>query len=389
MYPSRLNLDVALGKDLAAINEAGLLRQMKTVESIQGPEVRLGGRQVLLLCSNNYLGLASHPRLIEAAREATTRWGTSSVSSRLISGHMHPHEQCERRLAAWTNTQSALLFSTGYQANLSVVTALGGPGDLVVSDQLNHASIIDGCRLARADVAVYDHCDSDHLESILAANRQRRRVLVITETVFSMDGDLAPLADISLACRRHGAWLMVDEAHASGIFGKRGSGLAEEAGIEADVHVGTLGKALGSFGAYVAGSRRLIDLLINRARPFIFTTGLPPAAAAAADTAAQLIEADPGPRDGLRRRARSLGQRLRKAGLNVPNTDSQIIPIITGSVRDTVAASERLLERGIYVAAIRPPTVPADTSRLRLSIMATHSEEHLERAYQEIVDCIA
>ena len=380
MSPSRLNLDVALGKDLAAINEAGLLRQMKTVESMQGPEVTLAGRRVLLLCSNNYLGLASHPRLVEAAREATARWGTSSVSSRLISGHMQPHEQCERRLAAWTNTQSALLFSTGYQANLSVVTALGGPGDLVVSDQLNHASIIDGCRLARADVAVYDHCDSDHLESILAANRQRRRVLVITETVFSMDGDLAPLADISRACRRHGAWLVVDEAHASGIFGKRGSGLAEESGIEADVHVGTLGKALGgAAGGYVAASEDAIAVLEQRARPSLFSNALPATVACSARKAIEILESQPELVSQLHSNVAVIRAGLANLGFDCPASPTAIIPIMIGDAADAIQKSERLLELGVMVIGFAYPVVPQGEARLRVQVSAALEESHLEK----------
>ncbi len=397
-----------LGGELAAIDRAGLRRALRRIESAQEPVVEIDGREVLLFCSNNYLGLANHPEVVAAAVSATERYGASAVSSRLISGHMSAHADLEDRLAAWKRTEAALVFSTGYQANLGTITSLVGRGDVVVSDELNHASLIDGARLSRADITVFRHNDTAHLEEILRDldNRgasptalagssdtgaaRRPRVLVVTESVFSMDGDHAPLADIARLTERYGAWLMVDEAHAAGVFGPAGAGLVAELGLtdRVDVHVGTLGKALGSFGAYVAGSRVLIDLLINRARAFIFTTGLPPATAAAAQAALEVVAREPERAAGLLRRARDLGAELGAAGLRVPHMESQILPILVGEASDTVAAAEALLARGIYVAAIRPPTVPAGTSRLRLSLMATHTDEQIARTVAAIRECV-
>ncbi len=385
------DLDSALAGDLGAIEAAGLRRHLRRIESAQEPVVTMDGRDYLLLCSNNYLGLANHPEVVEAAREATARYGASSVSSRLIAGNMTAHADLEERIAAWKGTEAALVFSTGYQANIGVITSLVGEGDVVVSDELNHASIIDGCRLSRARAVIYRHNDVDHLASVLADNNTARRTLIVTESVFSMDGDLAPLVDIAAAAERAGAWLMVDEAHGAGVFGPRGAGVVAELGLTEAVHVrmGTLGKALASFGAYVAGSTTLIDALINRARPFIFTTGLPPSAAAAAEAAIEIIEREPERSAGLLARARTLGGRLRAAGLDVPNVESQILPVVIGEAEQALAVATRLLERGIYVAAIRPPTVPAGTSRLRLSLMATHSEDHIERVATALMESVA
>ncbi len=387
----RPDLVSAARSELDATRERGLWRHLREIESAQGPSVTLAGREVLLFCSNNYLGLADHPEVVQAALDATSRYGTSSVSSRLISGHMTPHANLEERLADWKGSAAALAFSTGFQANLGVIGSLVRSGDLVLSDSLNHASIIDGCRLSKAQIEIFRHSDVSHLESLLEQHANAaRRLLVVTESVFSMDGDCAPLADMVAVCQKHGAWLMVDEAHAVGVFGKTGAGLVHELGLTdaVDVQIGTLGKALGSFGAYVAGSRELIDLLINRARSFIFTTGLPPAAAAAADAAIALCQREPERASGLRQRVAKLGTALRTAGLDVPHCESQILPVLVGDARRAVRAAERLLERGLYVAAIREPTVPPGTARLRLSVMASHREDHLETLVKALPECV-
>ncbi len=377
---ARPGLDEALAHDLERIDDLGLRRVLRRIDSVQDSEVDIEGRRFLLFCSNNYLGLASHPEVIEAAVAATRDYGTSAVSSRLISGHMHPHQRLERTIAEWKGCENALVFSTGYQANIGTIGALTGAGDVVISDELNHASIIDGCRLSRAAVDIYRHNDTDHLAELLAKHAGAGRVLVVTESVFSMDGDKAPLQDIAGLTRNHGAWLMVDEAHAAGVFGPGGAGLVAELGIEdkVDVRIGTLGKALASFGAYAAGSRTLIDTLVNRARSFIFTTGLPPAAAAAAGASIGIIRREPERARSLLTRSRALGLRLRAAGLEVSHVDSQILPVVIGKADDAVAVARKLLDRGIYVAAIRPPTVPEGTSRLRVSLMATHTEEQID-----------
>ncbi len=384
-------LAAELAREMEVTEAAGLKRRLRIIEGAQQNVVSLAGREVVLLCSNNYLGLANRTEVVEAAARATRDFGAGAVSSRLISGHMSAHAALEERLAEWKGTEAALVFSTGYQANIGVISSLVGPGDVVVSDELNHASLIDGCRLSRADVAIYRHNDADHLRGVLAARRGSRRVLVITESVFSMDGDIAPLADIAAATREHGGWLMVDEAHGAGVFGPCGAGVAAELGLgdSVDIHMGTLGKALGSFGAYVAGSRALIDHLINRARSFIFSTGLPPSAAAAAEAAIAILQREPDLGLGLRRRARDLGLRLRRAGIAVTNLDSQILPILIGDARATVAVAEALLERGYYVAAIRPPTVPEGTSRLRLSLMATHDDAQIGGVERALVELLA
>lgn len=387
----RPGLDSVLATELEAVEARGLLRRLRVIGGAQDAVVQVEGREAVLLCSNNYLGLASHPEVVHAAARATRDYGASAVSSRLISGHMTPHAVLEAKIAAWKGVEAALLFSTGYHANVGVISSVVGSEDVVVSDELNHASIIDGCRLSRARVAVYRHNDVAHLREVLAASSGARRVLVVTESVFSMDGDLAPLTEIADAAADHGAWLMVDEAHAAGVFGPAGAGLVAALGITSrvDIHMGTLGKALGSFGAYVAGSRRLVDHLVNRARSFIFTTGLPPSAVAAAGAALDVIAREPERAEGLLQRARALGEELRKAGLDVPNVDSQILPVMVGDARAAVAAATQLLDRGFYVAAIRPPTVPPGTSRLRLSLMATHTTAHIDGVAAQLVDILA
>lgn len=383
----RLPLDESLAAELREIDNNGLLRQLREISSAQSPSITLQGREILLFCSNNYLGLANDPRLVAASVKATQRHGASAVSSRLISGHMSSHAELEANLAAWKQREAALVFSTGFQANIGLITSLVGPGDVVVSDELNHASIIDGCRLSRAKILVYRHNDLDHLRETLITARSARRVLVVTESVFSMDGDRAPLVQIAEMTKAEGAWLAVDEAHAAGVLGPDGAGLVAELGLheQVDAVVGTLGKALGSFGAYVAGSRQLVDLLVNRARSFIFTTALPPSAVAASNAAIEICRSEPERRARLLQKARALGESLRRGGLEVPNIDSQILPILIGGAEQTVALAQDLLDAGLYVAAIRPPTVAPGTSRLRLSLMATHSDEQIEQARTEIV----
>jgi len=384
------SLDAAVAIELEQVRGAGLERRLRLIEGEQGPAVTIDGKRYLLFCSNNYLGLATHPDVVAAAQTALDRYGTSAVSSRLISGHMTAHAELEETIARWKRVEAALVFSTGYQANVGVLTALLGRDDVVLSDALNHASIIDGCRLSRARIAVYRHNDLDHLAERLAETAGARRRLVVTESIFSMDGDRAPLADIADLCERFGAWLMVDEAHAAGVFGPRGAGLAAQCGVSerVAVHVGTLGKALGSFGAYVAGSRMLVDLLVNHARPFIFTTGLPPASAAAARAAIEVVQREPERARGLLERAARLGAELRRAGLTVPHVDSQILPVLVGEAERAVTVGERLLDEGVYVAAIRPPTVPPGTSRLRVSLMATHTDADIETATSAIVTAL-
>jgi 8-amino-7-oxononanoate synthase len=363
------------------LRERGLYRRMKVVSGPQGPRVLLDGKPVLLLCSNNYLGLADHPRVREAAAEAAMRYGAGAGASRLVSGNMTIHRRLEEQLADFERAESCLLFGSGYLANAGVVSALAGEGDVVFSDALNHASIIDGCRLARADTFVYDHLDMGHLEWGLR-QAEGRGSLIVTDGVFSMDGDVAPLAEIAGLAQRYDVRVLVDEAHGTGALGPDGRGAVAAAGLEdeIDVIVGTLGKSLGSYGAYVCCERSLAKYLINSARTLIFSTALPPPAVAAAMAALGLLREQPRRVEKLQRNGRVLREALVSHGLPVGPSETQIIPLIVGDAAETVRASERALERGVFAQAIRPPTVPEDTSRLRLAVMASHTRSELREA---------
>ena len=377
------------GERLEAIREAGLLRRLRTVGSAQGPRISLDGREVLLLCSNDYLGLAAHPTVRSAAIEATERWGTGCGASRLVSGNMEPHERLERRLATFHGAPAALLFGSGYLANTGIVAALARRGDIVYSDELIHASIIDGCRLAGATTFVYRHGDVEHLGWALERTPGHAG-LIVTDGLFSMDGDVAPLRRLRELASRHGAKLMVDDAHAVGALGPGGRGSVAEAGLagDVDVLVGTLGKSLGSYGAYACVSRELRELLVNTARPLIFSTGLPPACAAAAEAALGVMAAEPARIARLRDNARTLRDALRDAGLGAGGAGAQIIPVHVGDPDRAVAACRRALDDGVYAQAIRPPTVPDGTSRLRLTVMEGHGEEELRAAAAAIAAAV-
>jgi len=366
---------------LEELRERGLYRRLRLIEGPQGPRVLLGEREVLLLCSNNYLGLADDRRVREAAAEAALRWGAGAGASRLISGNMEPHRDLERRLAAFKGYEAALLFGSGYLANTGVIAALAGRDQVVFSDELNHASIVDGCRLARAETFVYRHGDLEHLSSGLREAGERA-ALIVSDGVFSMDGDVAPLAGLSELARRHRCRLMVDEAHATGAIGPGGRGSVAAAGLsgEVDVVVGTLGKALGSYGAYVCADPKTVDLLVNCARPFIFSTAPPPPAVGAATAALGLLEAEPERVERLQANAATLRQALAAAGLDVGRSRTQIVPVEVGAAEATMELCERLLKRGVFAQGIRPPTVPAGSSRLRLTVMATHNPAELREA---------
>ena len=366
---------------LDELSELGLYRRMRLVSGPQGPRVVLDGKPVLLLCSNNYLGLADHPRLREAAAEAAMRWGVGAGASRLVSGTMTVHRRLEERLASFKGTETALLFGSGYLANVGVVSALAGAGDVVFSDELNHASIIDGCRLSRADTAVYRHADVEHLEWCIERAEGRRGV-VVTDSVFSMDGDIAPLEDLVDLAQRHGLRLVVDEAHATGTLGPDGRGAVAEAGLEGevDVVVGTLGKALGSYGAFAACSAKMAQYLTNCARSLIFSTALPPPAVAGALAALELLCEQPRRVEKLQANADVLRTELAREGFDVAGSGTQIVPIIVGDAEMAMRICEAALERGVFAQAIRPPTVPEGTSRLRLAVMASHSKAELRDA---------
>ena len=380
MPTAGLDLDAELRTDLARIDQAGLTRRLTSIESAPDAEVTIANERLILLSSNNYLGLASHPSLKEAARTAIEIYGAGTGSSRLIAGHFELHAEVETRLAAFKQTEAALLFPSGYQANLGTITALVGRDDHVFSDELNHASIIDGCRLSRATVHVYPHGDVRALETAIARIPPGGRRLIVSDSIFSMDGDRAPLAELVEIAEHYHSILMVDEAHATGVLGPHGAGLVDAMGLSdrVPVQMGTLGKALGSAGAYVAGSRILIDLLINRARSFIFTTGLPPASVAAAGAALDVVAVEPERRASLFANAAYLRDGLVSLELPVGG-DTHILPIVLGDNARTVAFAAALRRHGVLVHPIRPPTVPPGTARLRVTPMATHTRVQLDR----------
>ena len=370
-----------LQRRLEELRELGLHRRLRLVETPQGERVTLDGRSVLLLCSNDYLGFAGHPAVRRAAAEAALTWGAGAGASRLVSGNMAAHTELEGRLAAFKRTASALLVGSGYLANLGVVSALAREGEVVFSDALNHASIVDGCRLSRAETFVYRHADVEHLEWGLR-QAGNRAALIVTDGVFSMDGDVAPLAEIHSLARRHGARLAVDEAHGTGAVGPGGRGAVAAAGLEGevDVVVGTLGKALGSYGAFVCCDARTADYLVNTMRPLIFSTALPPSVPAAASAALDLLQSEPERPRRLQANAALLRAELADRGVAVGPSETQIIPLLVGEADATMRACERALEHGVFAQGIRPPTVAPGTSRLRLTVMATHSQADLRDA---------
>jgi glycine C-acetyltransferase/8-amino-7-oxononanoate synthase len=372
---------------LDELKALGLSRRTRLVSGPQGPHVVLDGKPVLLLCSNNYLGLADHPRVRAAAAEAAMRWGVGTGASRLVSGTMTIHRRLEERLAAFTARETALLFGSGYLANAGVVAALARPGDVVFSDALNHASIIDGCRLSRSEVFIYDHCDVEHLAWGLA-QAEGRGALIVTDSVFSMDGDVAPLQEIIELAERHELRVMVDEAHGTGALGPGGAGALAEAGLEdqVDVIVGTLGKALGSYGAYVACDRTMARYLVNAARTFIFSTALPPPAVAGALAALEILEEEPRRVQKLATNAATIRAELEREGFDLQGSRTQIVPLVVGDAQLAVRICEAALERGVFAQAIRPPTVPAGTSRLRLAVMASHRADELVAAARTIAE---
>jgi 8-amino-7-oxononanoate synthase len=366
---------------LEELEGLGLSRRMRLVSGPQGAHVVLDGRPVLLLCSNNYLGRADHARVREAAADAALRWGAGAGASRLVSGTMAIHRRLEEALAAFKGTESALLFGSGYLANLGVIGALAGEGQTVFSDALNHASIIDGCRLARAQTAVYRHGDAEHL-AWQVARRGGRGGVIVTDSVFSMDGDVAPLGALVDVARTHGLRLVVDEAHGTGAVGPGGRGAVAAAGLEGevDVVVGTLGKALGAYGAFAACSAQMARYLTNCARPLIFSTALPPPVAAAALAALDLLREQPARVETLQANAETLRAALTGEGFDVAATTTQIIPLIVGDAAKAMRLCEAALEEGVFAQAIRPPTVPEGTSRLRLAVMASHTAAEMREA---------
>lgn len=373
-------------EELKELKLQNLFREFKTVQSHPGEWVTVNDRKLLNLCSNNYLGLAGDPRIRKAAAAAMETYGFGATASRLVVGNYELYDQLERETADFKGTEASLVFSSGYTANVGIIPSLVGREDIVISDKLNHASIIDGIVLSRAEHRRYRHRDMSALEKILKDSGKYRRKLIVTDTVFSMDGDLAPLKEIAELKDRYGALLMVDEAHGSGIFGSAGRGLVEADGVTeaVDINMGTFSKAFGGSGAYVAGTKTLIEYLRNKCRSIIYTTGLPPAVIGGLLEALRIVREEPCRREGLLAKAALFRKALEQKGFNILDSESQIIPIIVGSAQKAVEFSQGLLEENLLVSAIRPPTVPINTARLRVTLMATHKDEELELALNKL-----
>jgi glycine C-acetyltransferase len=379
----------AFHEELEFLKKRGLYRTTRLVEGAQRSRVTLDGREVVMLCSNNYLGLADHPLLKEAAIKAVEKYGVSSCASRLVSGTMELHEELEANIASFKGTDAALVFNSGYAANTGIIPALAGRGDIIFCDRLNHASIVDGCLLSRASLARYPHNDMEALRRLLEENETKGRKLIVTDGVFSMDGDLACLPKLVELKNEFGAMLMVDDAHGTAVLGKCGRGTAEYFDLlsEIDIHMGTLGKAFGSFGAYAAASADTIAFLINKARSFIFSTSLPPAVLAISIAALELVTSQEGAslRKRLKGNSEYFRSALRKEGFDTMGSETQIVPVYAGEPETVMEFSRIVLDNGVYAQGIRPPTVPAGTCRLRCTMMATHTRADLDQSLEAII----
>jgi len=369
-----------LAAELAQREAAGQRRSIRLLNGPTGPEVMMADRRLILAASNDYLSLAGDERLRLAAGRAAQEWGAGAGASRLVCGTLALHNQLEEVIARFKGSEAALVFSSGYLANLGLLAALAGPGDAIFSDELNHASIVDGCRLSRAEVFVFRHRSVDHLAELIGKADGFRRRLVVSDGLFSMDGDLAPLPELSSLCRRHDAVLVVDDAHATGVLGPSGKGSLDHFGLAGEdvVQIGTLSKALGALGGFVAGPQVLIDYLTNTSRPFIYTTALPPPVIGAALAGLEIAQAEPWRRQELAEKAAWLRDQLARQGWPVPDDPSPIIPVVLGSNQAALGAAERLLEKGILAPPIRPPSVPVGSARLRISLTAGHTWEQVK-----------
>ncbi len=371
---------------LEDLKRMGLYRSLREVEGPPGATIVIDGRKLLQFSSNNYLGLANHPRLKAAAMAAVERYGVGSGASRLVCGNLDLNRKLEEKVAQLKKKEAALLYSTGYMANLGVIAALAGEGDLILSDEFNHASIVDACRLSRAQTRVYPHKRMDELEKLLAGAGSSKRRLIVTDGIFSMDGDIAPLPDLVELAEKYECLLMVDDAHATGVLGPDGGGTGDHFGLaeKIDVAMGTFGKALGGFGAFVAGDRNLRELLINCSRPFMFTTGLPPSVLATGIAALELVEEEPELRARLRDNANFLRNGIEELGFKVAGSETQIIPLPVGDASPAMEMSSLLLEEGLFIQGIRPPSVPPGTSRLRITVTAVHTRGELAFALEAL-----
>lgn len=372
--------------ELRQLEEKTQKRVLKDISFFDDPWIVMNGRKLLNLASNNYLGLASDERLIEAGCKAMRTYGASATASRLIVGNYEQYARTERALIKWKQAEAALIINSGYTANIGIITALIGQDDIVFSDWLNHASIIDGIMLSRAERHRYYHNDLNHLESLLKKAPSHKRKLIVTDTIFSMDGDIAPLEGLVTLKKRYNAILMVDEAHSSGIYGEQGEGLTHHFRLqnEIDIQMGTFSKALGCFGAYVTGEQWLIDYLMNKMRSFIFTTALPPAVLGSIEKAIEIVQTEQERRETLQTHSHYFRHELKKLGFHIGESTTHIVPIIIGPNDLTVRFSERLQEHGIAAVAIRPPTVPEGTSRIRFSLTSSFSKAELDWALEQI-----
>jgi 8-amino-7-oxononanoate synthase len=363
------------------IDLQGRYRQRRTVESPQASEILVDGRWLVNFCSNDYLGLANHPAVIAALQRGASAFGVGAGAAHLVCGHGGPHQALEEELAAFMNRDRALLFSTGYMANMGVISALLGRGDAVFEDRLNHASLLDGARLSGARLHRYGHAEPARLQGLLSGT-SADQALIATDGVFSMDGDLAPVDELAVLAKQHDAWLMIDDAHGLGVLGENGRGLLEVTGHSQDevpIVVGTLGKAFGTFGAFVAGSDDLIEYLVQRARTYIYTTALPPAIAEATRSSLRLVKEESWRRDRLAARIRQFRQGAEHLGLKLMDSISPIQPLVIGDNRSAIEASDQLRASGFWVSAIRPPTVPDGTARLRITVTSMHTEDQVDR----------
>lgn len=373
-------------KTLKGLKETHLLRSLRGIDSAQETRILFEGKQVLLFCSNNYLGLANHPKLKKAAIEAIEHWGVGTGASRLISGNLSLFKQVEKKLAALKSTESALVFNSGYTTNIGVIGNLVKKGDLILGDRLNHASLIDACRLSSATFRIYRHKDMMQLQRLLAARKSGQRILIVSDAVFSMDGDIAPLPDLIGLAERYDARIYLDDAHGTGVLGAYGGGTADHFQISSQrlIQMGTLSKALGGFGGFIAGDKMLIDTLINTSRPFIYTTALPPSVLATALAALEVIEKEAVLRDQLWKNRHYLSDQLQQLGFDTLESETPILPILIGDSKIAMAFSETLLENGIYVSAIRPPTVPEGGARLRITVMASHTFAQIDYLLEQL-----
>jgi 8-amino-7-oxononanoate synthase len=378
-----------LDDELTALDAQHLRRRQSVRSGPQQAVVAFDGREFINFGANDYLGLAADPRLAAAAQRAALQEGWGAGASPLVTGRSNSHAELEQRLAEFEGTEAALVFTSGFAANCGTVAAVVGAEDAIYADAKNHASLIDGCRLSRAEVHVYRHNDVDHLAELLRDASRYRRRLIVTDSLFSMDGDFVPLVQLAELAEKHHAMLMVDEAHATGVFGAHGRGVAELLGVESGVHIriGTLSKALGSVGGFVAGRHSLIDWLVNRARSYVFSTEFPPAVAAAAVAALQIVRDEPQRRQALLARANTLREQLTRQGWNLGRSASQIIPLYIGEPQRTVQLAETLRQQGLFVPGIRPPSVPTGESLLRISLSWAHMPAMLDQLCAALADC--